>query len=312
MRALVLSCGLIGGSIAKSLVNEGWEVHATTRKLLTFEGIKFYTENKDIPQIDYDIICICSPRGKKYEIYNEMFALAESLSKLGTYIVDVSSVQNQNNLFQLKYHNFVPCHPIAGSETTGFENSSPEILKGKKCLVVQNHPPHQVLDFWQACGMIVDNTITSCMEHDRIFAKVSHLPQLLSFNFPEEEKPEYKEFYRLKYSSRAIWDEIFLHNRAWILEGLVSLEKLCCLASFNYIKYHYNGKGDLPDDSIFEGEYEPSFANLFHLCIGKNEKIYAGTGLKSILSASKEIPPTYPTKVYNILDNGKKMLLNLD
>ncbi|MFT4967318.1 MAG: prephenate dehydrogenase [Candidatus Deianiraeaceae bacterium] len=304
MRALVLSCGLIGGSVAKSLVNAGWEVHATTRKLLTFEGIKFYTENKDIPQIDYDIICICSPRGKKYEIYHEMFALAESLSTFGTYIVDVSSVQNQNNLFQLKYHNFVPCHPIAGSETTGFENSSPEILKGKKCLVIKNNPPQEVLDFWQECGMIVDNTITSCMEHDRIFAKVSHLPQLLSFNFPKEEKPEYKEFYRLKYSSRAIWDEIFLHNRAWILEILQNM----------YGSIHCVSLTTGNEDVSNEGGFERLISQSLNRIINDNDRMYAGTGLKTILSAGNKLPEEtfYMSDGYRIVNLSHEMLLNLD
>ncbi len=254
----------MGGSIAKALVKAGWEVHATTRKLLEFHGITFYTNFSQIPKIDFDIICISSPRGQKYEIYKTMFTEASKLSTKNTFIVDISSVQNQNNFFQLKYSNFIPCHPIAGSEKTGFENSSPEILKDKKCLVIKENPPQKILDFWASCGMIVDNSITSCMEHDRIFAKVSHLPQLISFNLPPEEKPQYKEFYRLKNSSREIWDEIFLHNSSWILEAFLNLTS------------------STPSTG---SSYEVLISHQFCNFVNNQETQYAGTGFKTITSA---------------------------
>ncbi len=307
MRALILSTGLIGGSIAKALVNAGWEIHATTRKPLEFKGITFYTDYTDLIQHygSYDIICICSPRGKNYEIYKEMFEIASKLSTHDTLIVDVSSVQNQNNLFQLKYRNFIPCHPIAGSEKTGFENSSEEILQGRKCLVIHKNPPQKVLDFWHACGMIVDNSITSCMEHDRIFAKVSHLPQLISFNLPPEEKPEYKEFYRLKNSSREIWDEIFLHNWNWIFQGLLEFTK--------------------KDSEILNNEIFTNFEHIISRCFleitTEREKKYAGTGFQTITSAllsnsthnRKSIGEEYNkvNEYIKILDNTSKMLSNL-
>jgi prephenate dehydrogenase len=269
MKALVISAGLMGGSITKALVKAGWEIHVTARTPLKYDGITFYTDFSHIPKIDFDIICICSPRGRKYEIYEEMFAEASRLSTKNTFIVDISSVQNQNNLFQLKYPNFVPCHPIAGSEKTGFENSSPEILKGKKCLVVKENPPQKVLDFWHACGMVVDNSITSCMEHDRIFAKVSHLPQLISFNLPPEEKPQYKEFYRLKNSSREIWDEIFLHNRSSLLEALMEFQKQIHLYLFNDNTPHW----------------EKIVGDIFLQITTEKEKSYAGSGFKTITVA---------------------------
>jgi prephenate dehydrogenase len=305
MRALILSTGLIGGSIAKALANAGWEIHATTRKPLQFEGINFHTEYDEIPMLEYDIICICSPRGKNYEIYKEMFELAHRFSTHNTFIIDVSSVQNQNNLFQLKYRNFVPCHPIAGSEKTGFENSSPEIVQGKKCLVIKKNPPKKVLDFWQACGMIVDNSITSCMEHDRIFAKISHLPQLISFNLPPEEKPEYTGFYRLKNSSQKIWDEIFLHNKDWIFEGLIEFAR--------------------NDVQILSNEIFTNFEQMIGRCFleitTEQEKKYGGNGFRTITSAlssdftcnTKNINEHYDkVKEYiKILDDAAEMLSNL-
>lgn len=291
MKVLILSAGLMGGSIAKALIQKGHEVHSTTIIPLKYTGINFYTGYEKIPKLEYDIICICSPRGKKYEIYDEMFQVADKNASSNTYIVDISSVQNRNNYYQLKYEKFIPCHPIAGSEKRGFENSSAEILKGKQCLVIKENPPPEVKYFWEECGMIVDNSITSCMEHDRIFAKVSHLPQLISFNFPPEEKPEYKEFYRLKYSSREIWDEIFLHNKDWILSNL----------------------GDFP--ITFGNGWEEMLSNGFN-AITNEETKYAGTGFRTITSAKNfNTSPNIPKKdydiVHNIIDNAWKFLINL-
>lgn len=304
MKALIISAGLMGGSIAKALVKAGWEVHATTRKLLEFHGITFYTNFSQIPKIDFDIICISSPRGQKYEIYKTMFTEASKLSTKNTFIVDISSVQNQNNFFQLKYSNFIPCHPIAGSEKTGFENSSPEILKDKKCLVIKENPPQKILDFWASCGMIVDNSITSCMEHDRIFAKVSHLPQLISFNLPPEEKPQYKEFYRLKNSSREIWDEIFLHNKDWIFQALLEFARK---------------DSQILGNEVFTN-YEQVISRGFLEITTEKEKSYAGSGFKTITSELHNANDhstnlvEYEDKIRKyiaILDNAAKMLSNL-
>lgn len=264
MKALIVSSGLMGGSIAKALTLAGWDVHATARTSLKFDGIKFYTDFTQIPKLSFDIICVCSPRGRHYEIYHKMFEEARNFSTESTIIVDISSVQNQNNFFQLRYSNFVPCHPIAGSEKTGFKNSSAEILKGKKCLIIKKNPPQEVIDFWKACGMAVDTSITSCMEHDRIFAKVSHIPQLISFSLPVPsiERPQYKEFYRLQNSSREVWDEIFLHNRSWILEALN-----------NFL---------IPYTAITE---EASISNAFDAFVTEEERKYAGSGFQAITSA---------------------------
>jgi prephenate dehydrogenase len=291
MKALINSCGLMGGSIAKALVKSDWEVHVMARKPLQFDGISFYTNFAQVPKLDFDIICITSPRGRKYEIYEKMFEIAGKLSTKNTVIVDISSVQSENNRFSLQHTNFVPCHPIAGSEKTGFENSSAELLQGKKCLIIKKNPPEKVRKFWEDCKMVVDNSITSCMEHDRIFAKISHLPQLISFNLPSEENPKYKEFYRLKNSSREIWDEIFLHNRAWILEALSSLPL------------------------TFGNNFEECISNSFEAFTTEEEKNYAGTGFKTITFAKNNVDKNINEKAYNTVveigANALNFLLSL-
>lgn len=265
MKALIVSCGLMGGSIAKALVKSGWEVHAISRTPLSFEGITFYTNISQVLHMKFDVTCVCSPRGKKYEIYQSIF---QELSIIQTdFIVDISSVQSYNNYFRIKYYNFVPCHPIAGSEKTGFGNSSPEILQGKECLVIHKHPPEKVLNFWKDCGMKTDTTITCCREHDRIFAKVSHLPQIISFHFPTEEKPQFKNFYRLKHSSRDVWNEIFLHNKYFIIEAVNDFAKSFVLVG----REHW-----------FDGvDWEVAVSSVLQRTVGGLES-YVGAGFRTI------------------------------
>lgn len=276
MKSLVISAGLMGGSIAKALVKFGWEVHATTRKFIKYDGISFYTNFDDIPKLNYDVICVASPRGKNWEIYYEIFEKIQKFCNNETYIVDISSVQNENENLQKLYKNFVPCHPIAGTEKSGFENSSSEILFNKTCLVIKENPPEKVLQFWKDCGMVVNNQITSCQKHDIIFAKISHLPQLLSFHFPRNEQVEFKDFYRLKNSSKTIWNEIFLQNKENILKALQQFIK-----KFNEIK----------NDA--KSPWEVIISNVFQQITTDEEQSFSGSGFKTVTSA-QNFPKNQP------------------
>ena len=80
MRVLIYGGGIIGGSIAKALVLQGFEVFCINRTPLVFDGIKFFQSTQKLPNIHFDIICVAVPRGKNYEIYQEAFGQIKNLS----------------------------------------------------------------------------------------------------------------------------------------------------------------------------------------------------------------------------------------
>lgn len=291
MKIFFIGCGLIGGSIAKSLIGKA-KIHILTTKPITYDGLTSYTNITEIPSTEFDIICISTPRGKYFEIYKQAFETAGNCSTKNTFIVDVSSVQNQNEIFQKKYSNFTPCHPIAGTEKSGFENSDPSIILNKNCIIISENPPKPVLDFWHSAGM-KSISLPSVNKHDEIFAKISHLPQLISFNMTP--KHEYKTFYRLCHSSQSIWSETFLHNKIQIQHALISLKQ--------EIQKFQNS--NLPLEKII------SLAFL-QIC-NNSDKSFAGTGFRSITSCEhiQEQSANGYSNVLSVIKNSEHFLTEL-
>ena len=82
--------------------------------------------------------------------------------------------------------NFVPCHPMAGSDQSGPEAASAELFRGKRVFITPSQETgrrhlERVRDWWQACGAIVSET--SAEDHDAAVALTSHLPHLLAATF---------------------------------------------------------------------------------------------------------------------------------
>ena len=78
---------------------------------------------------------------------------------------------------------FVPGHPIAGTERSGAEAGDPSLYVGRQVILTplpETSPAALALvaDFWTACGARVARLDPG--RHDRILAAVSHLPHLLA------------------------------------------------------------------------------------------------------------------------------------
>jgi prephenate dehydrogenase len=131
--------------------------------------------------------------------------------------------------------NFVPCHPMAGSDQSGPEAASAELFRGKRVFIT----PHQetevahlerVRDWWQACGAQVSET--SAEYHDAAVALTSHLPHLLAAAFMAliEERDDaaimefagsgFADFTRIAGGDPALWRDIVSSNREAITAQL--------------------------------------------------------------------------------------------
>ncbi|MGH8801200.1 MAG: prephenate dehydrogenase [Casimicrobiaceae bacterium] len=124
---------------------------------------------------------------------------------------------------------FVPSHPIAGSERSGAEAGSAALYVGRQVIVTplpetDGEALRRAEDFWTACGARVARL--EAARHDRIFAAVSHLPHLLAFLLVDEvasraDGAEYlanagggfRDFTRIAGSSPEMWRDIALANR---------------------------------------------------------------------------------------------------
>jgi prephenate dehydrogenase len=131
---------------------------------------------------------------------------------------------------------FVPGHPIAGSESNGPDAAQAALFRGKKAVLtpLEENPPaavQRVAFCWRACGAVVHTL--SPDEHDRVFAAVSHLPHLLAYALVDDiaAKPHadllfqyaasgFRDFTRIAGSSPEMWRDISLANRAALLTEL--------------------------------------------------------------------------------------------
>ena len=140
---LIIGLGLIGGSLALSLKEEGFKgkiygydlnesrVKTALEKKAIDEG---YTKLEEIPWDKIDLVILATPV-KTFE------SIANSIKKFlkpDTVVSDVGSVKGEliEKLSEiLKPNVFVGIHPIAGTEKEGVENAVVGLFKGAKVII---------------------------------------------------------------------------------------------------------------------------------------------------------------------------------
>ena len=144
-------------------------------------------------------------------------------------IFDVGSVKTNivERLAPRVPSNFVPCHPIAGSEKSGPEAADAELFQGARCILTpvdetSTSAITRVETFWRQLGV---TTITQTPEaHDKALAMTSHLPHLLSsalvqlvadqeIDIQDYAGNAYRDFTRIARADPDVWASIFTDNR---------------------------------------------------------------------------------------------------
>jgi len=124
---------------------------------------------------------------------------------------------------------FVPCHPIAGRERSGPDAADPELFRERLVIITPTPDTDPtatatVVKFWQALGATVEEMDPT--EHDRVYARTSHLPHLLAFTYLLGIESEhlhhsgggFRDFSRIGASDPDMWTAIFDLNRDALLE----------------------------------------------------------------------------------------------
>ncbi|OZB87373.1 MAG: hypothetical protein B7Z48_00710, partial [Thiotrichales bacterium 12-47-6] len=193
-RLAILGVGLIGGSLALSLKQQGLvkqvvgygRSKANLAEALALGIIDEAVESASEAVRNADMVVMAVPiasmRGLLAEIQPVLSATAV-LTDVGSakscWIEDVLSVWQG-----VWPENAVPAHPIAGAEKSGAAAAMADLYVGRKVVIT----PHEqtgasalakVTQMWQATG--ADVRCMSAEEHDQTFAWTSHLPHLLSF-----------------------------------------------------------------------------------------------------------------------------------
>ncbi|ORU92596.1 MAG: prephenate dehydrogenase [Cycloclasticus sp. symbiont of Poecilosclerida sp. N] len=247
----IIGVGLIGGSIArasrknklcKEIIGFGRsEQHL--QKAVELGVIDGYELSLPEAAKGADIVVICSPVGSYLSIFQALKPLWSSSclytdagSTKGSVIDALASV------FNSVPSNFVPAHPIAGSENNGVEASCDDLFNAKRVILTPleitcEKATKSCNEWWEGMGAVVATMTPD--HHDEVFAATSHLPHVLAFSLvellknkqDEQEFFEYaaggfKDFTRIASSDPEMWSDICLANRQQLLKIMKELQQL--------------------------------------------------------------------------------------
>lgn len=223
----IVGLGLIGGSIEKNLFAKGekFEIKSVSQS----QGRDFKLEDLS----DCDIVFLCGPQSKIPKDLKEIARIISESSNegtvpenerafAGTIITDAGSTKRQISKVakDLGLKNFIPGHPMAGTEKQGYENSFPELFQDAIwVLTEENEKLEAVVSELGAKKVIMDEET-----HDRAVSVISHLPLLVSLGLgslvsrlPQVQKvmgPGIKGMLRLAKGNTEMGHEIVSLNRS--------------------------------------------------------------------------------------------------
>ncbi len=243
-KVIIIGAGLIGGSIGQGLKQYNLAKHIIFIDINRLQdadiqkqgfGLGEYT---DIPGADLVILAI--PILSMAQVLQAIRPLLSA----AMIVMDVASTKqhvlsNAEQILGDLFSRFIPTHPIAGKETSGFLASTATLLQDHPVILTPVAATDRaalatISKLWQTLGA---NTVEmDPATHDQCFAKYSHLANILSFLLmsqarasphlpPELLPPSFIEMTRLAKSSPVMWHDICLSNRRAILQALEHFEQ---------------------------------------------------------------------------------------
>ncbi|MEE9421860.1 MAG: prephenate dehydrogenase/arogenate dehydrogenase family protein [Gammaproteobacteria bacterium] len=241
-RLCVIGVGLIGGSFARALRQAGMVQEiigcgrnadnlAKAKALGVIDG--FETDPARAVQ-GADVVFVAVPLGAMQKIFSAISGVLD----VSTVLTDAGSakasvITDAISAFGSIPKNFVPGHPIAGTENSGVEASFPGLYENRRVILTplpETDPEavQTVRQLWQATGALVNEM--SVEHHDEILAATSHLPHMLAFTLvdslarlnDQKEVFDYaaggfRDFTRIASSDPVMWRDICLANQSAIL-----------------------------------------------------------------------------------------------
>jgi cyclohexadieny/prephenate dehydrogenase len=245
-RLALIGVGLIGSSIARAARQENLagSIVATarsaqTRKRVMELGIADQVVDTSAAAVEgADLVIVCIPVGQCGAAAKE---IAPHLAP-GAIVSDVGSVKAQVARDMAPHLpadvHFVPAHPVAGTEYSGPDAGFAELFVGRWCILTPAENADatavkRLSAFWSGMGAKV--AAMSAEHHDLVLAITSHVPHLIAYTIvgtaddlsavTRSEVLQYsaggfRDFTRIAASDPTMWRDIFLANKAGVLEML--------------------------------------------------------------------------------------------
>lgn len=239
MRLAVVGTGLIGGSFALAARAAGLCGCVTGVEPDVERGreaLRLGIVDELAPTVpdDADVIVLAVPSDRVASLVAELHAHAGivfDVASIKTPIV--AAVRAARGALPSRY---VPCHPIAGSESSGPSAARADLFRGHAVVLTPqaetgSDAVAEVARWWRAVGASVSEMTPEA--HDATLAVTSHLPHLIAFAYLQTIEPAhlayaaggFRDFSRIAASDPAMWAPIFVQNRAPVLAALDGVER---------------------------------------------------------------------------------------
>jgi cyclohexadieny/prephenate dehydrogenase len=245
-RLATIGAGLIGSSIARAARAQGAvrEIVVSARSPKTRKRVAELgfadrvTETNAEAAEGADLVIVCVPVGVCGKVAEE---IGPHL-KAGATISDVGSVKGAVVRDMGPYLpdnvDFVPAHPVAGTEHSGPDAGFAELFENRWCILTptEGAKPQAVerlARFWRLLGANVETMTPD--HHDLVLAITSHLPHLIAYTIVgtadelqtvtrsevlKFSAGGFRDFTRIAASDPTMWRDIFLANKDGVLEML--------------------------------------------------------------------------------------------
>lgn len=188
----VIGAGLIGGSICKSLRSAGilnivvFSQSDSTRGEVRNDGFEVAESVHELVAVA-DVVFVCVPLNAQMKVFREVADAISTLSRSNVIVTDVSSVkgveaEEATALFAAVGASFIPGHPMAGTEHSGFSASSPDMFGGATWVLC---PKIGDGTEWERVAQLVlamkaKLSLVDIADHDAAVASISHIPYVLA------------------------------------------------------------------------------------------------------------------------------------
>ena len=236
-RLAIIGVGLIGSSLALALKQAMAVGHvvgcgrnqASLQKGVELGVIDSFCGNVAETVKGADVVVVAVPLGTMQSIFEQIASVISD----DTIVTDVGSTKGSvieaacAGLGQ-RLNQFVPGHPIAGSEKSGIEAGVAELYQNRKVILTPlpenaQSDVEKIASMWQKCGAKIE--YLSVLHHDKVLAATSHLPHLLAFSMvnylsglnDHDEIFKYaaggfRDFTRIASSDSVMWRDVCLAN----------------------------------------------------------------------------------------------------
>ena len=234
MKVMIAGLGLIGGSMAKSLVRSSIKVDGFDRDNVIDYALKNnIIENKANDFSKYDLVFIALPPDATMNfIENNTF-------KDNAIVSDICGVKGVvEKLVYSKPRNFkyVGCHPMAGKEVSGIENSTEKLFDNANMIIIENENTNAeaVQTLTELFTKMGFKLIKHCSadHHDRKIAYTSQLAHIVSNAYVKSPAGKnyvgftggsFQDMTRIAGVDEEVWTRLYMLNREKIEKELSTL-----------------------------------------------------------------------------------------